>query len=114
MNAGHDIVLGTATESDYHYSESGETRNRLLSQPGRTAAKVAAWASALVVEPMAEASVSSPVSMVQRAGRKATARPGPKPRWMRVKMSPSQADVIPPCRGLRSVARKSQQMSATT
>ncbi|GDJ25314.1 hemagglutinin-related protein [Escherichia coli] len=31
MNAGHDIVLGTATESDYHYSESGETRNRLLS-----------------------------------------------------------------------------------
>ncbi|PJW64466.1 hemagglutinin, partial [Escherichia coli] len=28
---GHDIVLGTATESDYHYSESGETRNRLLS-----------------------------------------------------------------------------------
>ncbi|HHJ1108525.1 TPA: hemagglutinin repeat-containing protein, partial [Escherichia coli] len=31
VNAGHDIVLGTATESDYHYSESGETRNRLLS-----------------------------------------------------------------------------------
>ncbi|MBZ9257363.1 hemagglutinin repeat-containing protein, partial [Escherichia coli] len=31
VNAGHDIELGTATESDYHYSESGETRNRLLS-----------------------------------------------------------------------------------
>lgn len=31
VNAGHDIVPGTATESDYHYSESGETRNRLLS-----------------------------------------------------------------------------------
>lgn len=109
IKSGNDTSLNA--QNDILLTAAADTPDR---PPGRTAAKVAVWASALVVEPMAEASVSSPVSMVQGAGRKATARPGPKPRWMRVKMSPSQADMIPPCRGLRSVARKSLQMWVIT